>query len=340
MAAVTKITSLGQSEFTDLVNYKFIQPSPMIEQTEKIKSLFIVENIPQGTGDRKRYIEEDTELYARYKAESANASKVRVTTGWSKDCINRRFAAEIEISYEMRTQGKDRAILNKLTSLAHYYPQRLQLDLTHRITFATATSYTDMDGETVDTSMGYTTTTALADSTHDLTVSSSTYSTVITGNPLPSQGAFETAMDLTDTQILDNFGNKRTLNFNKVFCHNKQSSIRVFKQLFESMGDVDGAHAGIMNAHMGEMELVVLPYLATTATGAHDSTKVNYWGLVAAQQWQAYLGIWEQNRLISPAPGNNGEDVHTDDWTYGSRGGHGICVLSGRGFLLSTGLGA
>ena len=106
------------------------------------------------------------------------------------------------------------------------------------------------------------------------------------------------------------------------------------------MGDIDAAHAGVKNTHSGEMRLVVLPYLATTATGAHDSTKVNYWGLVAAGQWEAHLAIFERNNLKVPSAGNNGEDVHTDDWTYGARGGHAICAISGRGFFLSTGLGS
>jgi hypothetical protein len=37
---------------------------------------------------------------------------------------------------------------------------------------------------------------------------------------------------------------------------------------------------------------------------------------------------------------NNGEDIDSDDWTYGVRVSYMIVVVSAKGCLTSTGLGA
>jgi hypothetical protein len=300
----------------------------------------MVEAIPNGTGDRRVYTEIDGETYAHYKAEGADATKTQVVMGWNKTMNNRRFAAEIDITYEARSYGKNQEILRKLTSLATFCPQRQALDLTHRFTFATATSYTDMDGETVDTSMGSTTSTALVDATQDLTGSSTTYSTVITGNPAFSQGGLEVAQGQANTQILNNFGERRVMNFQTIVTGDDPSTVRQVRQLMQSMSDVTQENPGVINVYEGTYRHVVLPRLATTATGAYDSTKAKYWFLVATGEAELHLGVWEAPHLKQPAPANNGEDVHNDNWTFGSRCGYGICVPVARGVLGSTGIGA
>jgi hypothetical protein len=106
------------------------------------------------------------------------------------------------------------------------------------------------------------------------------------------------------------------------------------------MSDNTQDNSGVVNTYKNVMRHVKLPRLATTATGAYDSTKAKYWGLVAAGQWNGYYAEWEAANAKMPSSGNNGEDVHNDDWTYGTRGTYGIAVVSGRGVVWSTGLGA
>ena len=338
----SEISLLTFSEFGDTTERRFLEGENLIDDLAAAKSLYQVENIPRGTGDRRVYKEVDTETYASYKAEGADATKKQVVTGWEKTMSVRRFAAEIDITYEARNYGKNQEILKKLTSLATFCPQRMALDLTHRFTFATATSYTDLDGETVDISMGYTTTTALVDGTHDLTGSATTYNNVITGNPAFSQGGFEVALEITNTQILSNFAERRIFPMSswKIVTGDDPSTCRQVQQLLNSMADVTGSHEGIVNVYKNYMSHVKLPRMATTATGAYNSAKKTYWGLVAAGEWNGYLGIWEEAHLKKPAPGNNGEDLHNDNWTFGARCGYGVTVVAGRGVVWSTGVGA
>lgn len=338
MAGYSEISLLNFSEFADTTERRFAEGASLVGDLDAIKSLYMVEDIPRGTGDRRIYSEIDGDTYARLKAEGADASKAQVASGYNVTMYNKRYACEIDITYEARTYGKNQEILRKLTSLATYAPQRMALDLTHRITFATATSYTDMDGETVSTAVGdgY----ALVYATHTLSASSTLYSNVITGNPAFSQGAFEVAQSQANTQIINNLGDRRIMNFNTVITSDDPATVREVRQLLNSTADTTGNNPGVLNTYKGSFRHVVLPRLATTATGAYDSTKAKYWGYVAAGEWEAHLGIWEQPNLKTPSTGNNGEDLHNDNWTFGARVGYGIAILSGKGFLLSTGLGA
>lgn len=340
MAQSSLISLLTFTDFADTTERRFMEGNSLVKDLESARSLYMVESIPNGTGDRRVYDEIDGETYARYKSEGADATKTQVVDGWTKTMTNRRFAAEIDITYEARSYGKDQEILRKLTSLATFCGQRQALDLTHRFSFSTATSYTDMDGETVDTSMGSTTSTALVDATQDLTGTTTTYSTVITGNPSFSQGGLEVALGQTNTQILNNFGERRTMNFNTIVTGDDPATVRQVRQLMQSMSDVTQNNPGVVNTYEGTFRHVVLPRLATTATGAYDSTKAKYWFLVAAGEAELHLGVWEEPHLKQPAPANNGEDVHNDNWTFGARCGYGICVPVARGVVGSTGVGA
>jgi hypothetical protein len=81
---------------------------------------------------------------------------------------------------------------------------------------------------------------------------------------------------------------------------------------------------------MGAMEHVVLPFLATTATGARDATKRKWWGIVApgVGGWNAYFGQVEAPHLSVPA-----EDNHSDTWTFGTRSMYLVAVCSGKGII-------
>jgi len=340
MAATTLISNLTFDEFADTTERIFYagKDLPQVADLAEAMSLYMVDYIPKGTGGQRVYDEIDGETYAKYKAEGADASKTEVADGYTKTMTVRRFAAEIDITYEAREYGKEQELVRKLTSLATFCPQRMAIDLTHRFTFATSTSYTDMDGESVDVSMGDTV--ALTSASHTLTESTSNYSTVITGNPQFSQGGFETARTQANTQLLNNFGERRVMMFNCVVTGDDPSTLREVRQLLNSTADVDGAHSGISNVYAGQFQHVVLPRMATSATGAYDSTKASYWFYVAKGEFEAHLGIWEEPHLKMPAPSNNGEDVHNDNWTFGARCGYGICIPSAKGCLHSTGAGS
>ncbi len=339
MSAVSQISLASFSNLADTTNRMVAEWPNLIDELADVKSLYKNMDVPRGTGNQRIIWELEGELFARFKGEGEDTAKTRVIQGYSKTGYIRRFAAEIDITWEAREMGKNQEIITRLTNLASFAPQRMALDLTHQaFTFNSATTYTDMDGESVDISMGDTL--AGASSVHTLTGSPTTYTTVITGNPLFSQGAFEAAAEIANVNILDNFGNLRTLDWNTVIIHKDPATIRAARQLQHSTADVTQNNPGVLNTYQDMFDLVILPRLATLASGAYDSSKKKQWHYMAKGQWQGYFCLFEAPTLKIPMSMNNGEDIHDDDWIFGVRTAYMILIVSSKGLLTSTGLGS
>lgn len=329
----TYLNTVSFSDFTDLTMKSYVLNQAMVP--ESARSLFIKETVGAGQGNTKRFDEVDSETYASNKAEGAKAKKARFGIGYNKTMTKKRIAIEIDISQEMRDENRYSEVGTLIRNLAHFCPQRIELDLTHRLTFATSTSYTDRDGDTVSTTGGDGL--AIVSTVHTLRNSSLTWSNQVTGNPVFSQGALESAELLTTTNILSNFGERRVMNFNTIVTSDNQTVVNSVKQFLNSTADVNQDNSAVINVYKGKYSHVILPQLATTATGAVDSTKKNWWFLVASGQgqmgWQAYYGEWEAPHMKPMTP--NAEDFSADVWTYGTRAGYGIVVVTGRGLIAS-----
>jgi len=328
MAGSTLISSLAFSDLVDTTSRIHKMGEYLVEDLAAVKMLYKVQSIPNNTGTERIHDEYDTETYAKLKIEGGDAGKVAVIKGWTKTATMRRFAAEIDLTHEMSKFAiSDANIVNKMTSLSKYCPQRLALDLTHRFSFATSTSMTDMDGETVDLSMGSTTATALVDSTQDLTGSTSTYSTVITGTPYFSKGGYQIARERANTQIVSNFNEQRVYNFKYIVTGNDPDTVDEVEQLMMSKTDPTQNNSGVVNTYMNGSTHIILPRLATTATGAYDSSKAKWWFYVA-EEASLYLDIYEEPYMKA-----QDEDVHNDNIVFGTRAAWAICTVVARGCL-------
>ena len=322
--------------FTDLVRRTFVKPPQMVEP--KAGVLFMKEPISKGQGSSKIYHEQDVQTFGKLKQEGKAVSKAKYGVGYNKTLYKKRIGMEIDITQEMRDENRYNDVSNLILSLAHFNPQRIELDQTHRLTFASSTSYTDLDGQSVDVSMGDGL--SLINTAHTLKYSSSTYNNRVTADPVFSQGALEAAENLMTTDIRSNFGEKRSMKFNTIITGDNATVCNSVKQIIMSTASVDGTHAGVLNVNKGKYRHVELPYLATTATGAPDSTK-KYWWFVAAigngsgGSFQAYHGEWESSHMknTNGKEGSNSDDFSRDVWSYGTRAGYGLAVVSGRGII-------
>lgn len=298
--------------------------------TDPVLSLFIKDPIGKGKGSTKLYQEIDTETFGRTKREAEKTKKAKVGVGYSVTLRKKRVAMEIDITQEMRDENQHAEVGTLITNLGHFCPQRLALDLTHVFTFSNATSYTDMDGDTVDVSVGDGL--SLVNSTHLLKYSATTYSNRVTGDPVFSKGALEAAETLATTNIYSNFGEKRVINFNTIITGEDPNTVHNVRQFLKSSSDNTQNNSAVINTRQNMYRHVVLPYLATTATGAYDSTKRRWWFLGATGQgfngWQAIYAEFEAMNFKSPY-----EDKSSDVWTYGVRHGRGIKAVSGRGII-------
>lgn len=323
-------------EFSDLTLKQFSHQKDMIQPAAA--QLFIQEDLTSWGSDTKRYDEVDTETFAKLKRQGENALRGRSGVGYNKTMTARRYALEINVSWEFRRYSQQYAgrVKDDLYRMNHYIPQRFDLNLSHVFTFATSTAYTDMDGESINVAVGDAL--SLSNAAHLLAFSATTYRNRIASDPAFSQGALESAESLFVSDILSNFGERRVLTPNIIVTSDDPTTVRAVRQVLNSTADVDAAHAGVENTNKGKYRHVVLPWLASTATGGRDATKKRWWFLVAAygnpsNSWQAYYGVFENANMKTPASGNNGEDFSNDDWLYGVRGSMGQTVLSAKGLV-------
>lgn len=293
--------------------------------------------IPLNSGNTRKFSEIDLEEYAKRKGESDQSARARVQQGYTKEATLYRVSLDIGISYEMRTQGKYLEIQQKLTNLGAVVPNRMDLDLTHRLTFFASTTYTDMDGVSVDVTVGDTL--ALGSTAHTLRGSATTFRNILANNPIFSRGALE-GMELMRTEnTFNQFGEKMTIKDDVIFCGDDPNTNNSIDEVLRSSTNNTQNNSGVVNTYAGKYSKKVFPRLATTAVGGIDTTKRKYWGVASTVMSTFYLGVHEEAHMKMPASGNNQEDAFTDDWNFGTRGGYMICIPSASWIAFSKGDG-
>lgn len=309
-----------------------------VPQVARNSGLFREVPIPQLTGNTRTFSEIDGEEYADKKGESDQAARARVQQGYSKTGTLYRVAKDIGISYEMRSQGKYPEIVQRLTNLGQQAVNRLDLDLTHRITFGTATTYTDRDGDTVDIAVGDTL--ALFSTVHTLRGSSTTFRNILANNPRFSPGALESMETTRKQNCYNQFGEKMVVTDDIVFSADDPNTNRVITETLRSGSSNTQNNPGVVNTNQGKYRHVILPRLDTTALGANDSTKSQYWGVASSQMSSAYLGMHEEPHMKAPpVNGSNAEEFSTDDFNFGTRAGWMIAIAGAGWIALSKGNG-
>lgn len=322
-------------QFTRLAGVIFEDGLKAVEMNAKNSGIFQMESIPANSGNTRDYTEIDLEQYADSKPEGNQAGRARVQVGYNKVATARRIAKDIGITIEMRKYNKYQDVVRRLTSLAELPMRRLELDLSHRLGFGTATTYTNKDAETLDISVGDTL--ALWSTAHTVTGVSTTYRNRLAGNPALSKGALEGMERLAVEETINNLGEKVGMSFDILWTTDDPVTVNTALEYLNSVAAPDFANSGVTNVYKAKYKHVRLPLVATTAAGLVDNTKRRFWGLSSSKLSTIHCGIWETPYLKTPSELNAGEEFSTDDWNFGVRASYGIATVVGRGNLFSSG---
>lgn len=321
--------------FTRLAGVIFEKMKNAVREVAKGSGLFRTEDIPSNSGEVRDYQEIDQNQYASFKGQGAQSERARVILGYNKQVTVRRFTQDIGITYEMRRFNKYPEVVQKLTSLAKMAPNKLELDLQHRIGFGLSTSYTDKDGQTVDLTVGDGL--ALFSTAHLLTGTATTYRNRLAGNPILSKGALEGMERLVTEETLNNLGEKIIVPFDILYTTDDPNTVNTAMEYLKSVAAPDFANSGVTNVYQAKYKHVKLDLVPTTANGSVDNTKRRYWGIASSEASDAHLGVWEAPHLKTPSDLNAGEEFSTDDWNFGVRAGWGIGIVTGRWIKFSSG---
>jgi hypothetical protein len=323
------------ADFTKNAQILFLKGLDTVPMAARNSGLFRIDNIPDHMGNTKEYSEIDLEEYAKRKNEGDDAARARVQQGYSKVGTLYRVALDIGITFEMRRYNKYVDVVSRLTNLGQTVAKRMELDLSHRITFATATTYTDMDGVTVDIACGDTL--ALASTAHTVRGSSTTFRNRLANNPVFSKGALEAMEQMIVENSINQFGEKIVIPYDILWTTDDANTINTVKEFLKSTASPDAINSGVVNVYSGKYKHVILPRVATTATGAVDSTKAKYWGLGSSTNSQAFLAINEEPHLKTTSENGANTNFSTEDWNMGAAGGYFIVVPGARFITFSTG---
>jgi len=274
--------------------------------------------------------------FAEDKDEGDDNYEANPEQNYKKTITKYRIGITAKITWEMRTYDRYTEMSKALKGLGEATRQRLEIDLTHRFTFGTATSYTNRSGRTISTVVGdgY----QLFYSAHEVNGSSSTYRNRIANNPSLSKGGLQAGRKLFSTQMIDSAGNKVVIMPNALIIADNPEIIDTAKELLKSKGDPTGAHEGVYNPYLNTYDLIILPYLATDNLGGHDSDKEDYWMLADLTHTDAVLEISEAPHMSAPKD-NGALDFANDNLSMKSNAAYGIEIIDPKFIVFSDGLG-
>ena len=324
------ISSYTFPQMTDLVNRSFQDGLQSLPQVMRNSGLVVEEAMPMHTGEFKRYAERiQRNQYASVRDEGDISKSAKVQYGYEKDMQVYTVSLEVSITKRMRVAGKNQEILDQITSLAEVCPATIDLDLTHRLTFAFASNYVSRDGITIDCTVGDGN--PLIYNAHTLTGSSATYSNAIASNPAFSKAALETAENLFATGTLNNLGEKVAMKADVIVTTDDPNTVNQVRELLKSTASIENyKNDGVLNVYKEKYKHVILPRLATTANGAVDSSKAKYWFLASSADSDFYLSMLEAPYVKTPAAWNNGEEFSSENWNYLTAATYGMAIVTGR----------
>jgi hypothetical protein len=335
---MNELNTISLNVFVQLATVIFEKKKESVPEYARKSGLFKEDAIPQGTGDIRQYTEIDLEEYASTKREGDQSSFAKVQQGYSINISPLRMSKAIGITYEMRTRNKYSEVVNRLTNLGQLVPHRMDLDLSHRITFGTATTYTNKDGDTVDISLGDTY--ALFYSLHKVKGTSTTYRNILANNPQFARGSLELIEKQAMENSMNQFGEKMHIPFDIIWSTDDPNTVNTILETMRSIAPVEAINSGVENVYKGKYRHVILPRIATDANGLVDSTKAKYWGIASSGDANtAHLSMYEESHLQTPSTGGNGEDLLTGNWTFVVNGSYAIGIVNGLWIHMSKGSG-
>lgn len=275
---------------------------------EKARQLYDVVNNPALNTE---YSAIDPAGFARRKSQGGRYVEGNPQQGYSLLLSKTRIGLKEQVTWEMRKYDKYREIDKKMKGLGQSTAMRVELDLTHLFTFGLqGSSYTNMDGETVNTVTGDGL--QIFSTSHTITGSASVTMSNYGGTTSFSRAGLEAAERLFKNMV-NNSNTKVTPQPNCIITSDDPAMHNAVTEFMNSQDAPDTAERAI-NAYKAKYQHIELPYLATTNLGAPTTTGAYYWMLAALGSKDAVLEFSELPTFKMATPDSNGEDFDTDDW--------------------------
>ena len=309
------------TQFNDLVKNALVMWREEYESVEKAARLMY--DIVPNENLTSEHSHIDSPGFARRKDEGGSYVIGSPRQGYTLNLTKSRIGLRDSVTWEMRKYDKYREIEKKMRGLGESTAQRIELDLTHLFTFGLqGASYTNMDGETVNTQTGD----ALAIFSNSHTI---TGSATLVDNLNGTQAFNRTGLELAE-RLFRNMVNMNDVKVvpkpDTIITSDEPALVNLVQEFLKSQGAPDTAERA-ENVYKAKYKHLVLPFLATDLNGAPSATGRFYWMLADLKHKDAIVEFSEMPNFVAPNPGGNGEEFDTDDWKFKSAASYAYGVL-------------
>ena len=309
------------TQFNDLVRNAQITWREGFDMVpEAARQLYDIINDPKAVTD---YSSIDNPGFARRKDQGGAYTIGNPRQGYSMTLTKSRIGLMQSITWEMRQYDKYREIEKRMRFLGESTAMRIELDLTHLFTFGLqASSYTNMDGETISTTTGDAV--QIFSNSHTVTGSATTVDNYM-GTTTFSRTGLEEGERLF-VNMVNNNDIKVVPMPDTIITSDEPAMVNAVNEFLKSTQVPDTADNAV-NVYKSKYKHIVLPYLATTSAGAPTSTGRYYWMLADLKHKDAIVEFSEMPTFKMATPNSNGEDFETDDWKAKSSASYAYGVL-------------
>jgi len=309
------------TQFNDLVKNALVQWREEYESVEKnARQLYDILPNENLTSEHSHI---DSPGFARRKDEGSSYTVGSPRQGYTLNLTKSRIGLRDSVTWEMRKYDKYRQIEKKMRGLGESTAMRIELDLTHMFTFGLqGSTYTNMDGETVNTQTGDAL--AIFSDSHTITGSSTTVDNsngtlaFNRTNLEAGERLFRNMVNMNDVKVVPKP--------DTIVTGDDPAIVNVVAEFMRSQTAPDTAERAI-NVYQGKYRHIILPLLATSNLGAPSATGRYYWMLMDTKHKDAILEFSEMPTFTMATPGNNGEEFDTDDWKAKSSASYAYGVL-------------
>ena len=309
------------TNFNDLVKNAVVQWREEYESVPKEARLLydIVPN-EQLTSE---YSHIDSPGFARRKDEGSAFAVGSPRQGYTLNLTKSRIGLSEAVTWDMRKYDKYREIEKKIRGLGESTAMRIELDLTHLFTFGLqGSTYTNMDGETVNTVTGDGV--QIFSDSHTITGSATNVDNY-NGTTAFSRTGLEAAERLF-TNMVNMNDVKVKPKPNMIITSDEPAVVNSVAEFLRSQGAPDTSERAD-NVYKGKYQHLVLSLLATTNLGAPTSTGRYYWMLADTKHKDAIAEFSENPTFTMGMPGNGGEEFLTENWWSKSSASYAYGVL-------------
>lgn len=275
---------INVAQFLDLSKNAEVQWDKAREEFPTVrKSLYNVKSVSDRTSEHSNLSSVET---ARRRDDGDDAYKGDLKQGYTKNFTQAEIAIEVDVTKQMRMFDKYDEIMRKMREMGRSAERRMELDASSLLTYAWATSYTNLDGETVTTSTPDTL--ALIDNVHTCNGSSSTYSNEIdtTHNPM-SVDVLERLEEVANGLLDEADGRNVPAYMDTIITGRHAPTVHTVRRMLNSEL-LQGTANNDTNDLKSMYKHLIVPFLGTSADETRDSTKNKY-------AFLAGLGNYDEN---------------------------------------------